>query len=381
MEKKIKKRILIISPFFPPNLGGAETHLNDLCEYLSKNNFFVYVFTYQPLTTKAKGSSLEKKKNLEIHRINWFGENLFHKFELYPWLEFLYLFPRLFLAVFAFMIKNHQKVDVIHAHGLIAAAITRIIILFYAKKTVMTIHAIYGFKKRKLMAKAGKWILSDFETILSLGESSKKDLIAAGLAKEKIKIHHQWVNQSLFKPKDKNKCRERLNLKGDFLVLFVGRLIEKKGVKILMETAKALPKIKFVFVGDGPMYAQLKKIEKKENNIYAAGRKTQEQTAFYYGASDILVIPSQYEEGFARVVLESLCCGRPVIAANRGCLPEMLTSEVAIFVEPEEQELKKAIFGLYKNPGKLKELSQNSRAYGEKYFSEKNAEEISAVYF
>lgn len=380
MEEKIKKRVLIISPFFRPNVGGAETHLNDLTEYLRNNNFFVYVLTYQPLTTKAKGLAFEKKDNLEVRRVSWFGHNFFHKLEPYPVIEFFYLFPRLFIAAFCFMFKNHKKIDVIHAHGFIAAIITRVITIFFPKRAVMSIHAIYNFPERKIMAKFACWVLSYFAAIFALAEKSKNDLVATGIRPQKIKICPQWVDQKLFAPRDKIDCRQRLNLKGNFFVLFVGRLIEKKGAEILAMTAKDLQQIRFVFLGDGPLYGKLKQVEKKQDNLYVVGRKTQEETAKFYGASDIVIIPSQYEEGFARVVLEALSCGRPVIASNRGCLPEMITDSVGILIEPTKENIKQTLRMLFKNKEKLQELTQNSRAYAKKHFSEQNAEQIARVY-
>ena len=66
------KGILILTPFFSPNTGGVETHLDDLVEYLVKRSYQVYVLTYQPLMNNIQAQSVEKKPNLEIRRIKWF---------------------------------------------------------------------------------------------------------------------------------------------------------------------------------------------------------------------------------------------------------------------------------------------------------------------
>lgn len=52
----------------------------------------------------------------------------------------------------------------------------------------------------------------------------------------------------------------------------------------------------------------------------------------YFNAADILVIPSQYEEGVARVMLEALSSGTPVVDSNRGTIPSILDSSVSILV-------------------------------------------------
>ena len=83
----MKPGVLILTPFYEPNVGGVETHLKDLTDYLKKTDRYrVYVLTYQPLTTKAKGAYSEggKDDNVKIIRIPWIGFNLFHKLEPYP---------------------------------------------------------------------------------------------------------------------------------------------------------------------------------------------------------------------------------------------------------------------------------------------------------
>jgi hypothetical protein len=89
--------VLILTPFFSPNIGGVETHLDDLVDILKDKNFKSYVLTYQPLMMDIKAPSVETKGNTEIHRIEWFRK-LFYLVEPYPALDFLYLTPRLFIA-------------------------------------------------------------------------------------------------------------------------------------------------------------------------------------------------------------------------------------------------------------------------------------------
>ncbi|RLI71487.1 hypothetical protein DRO97_09825, partial [Archaeoglobales archaeon] len=235
-----KKTILILSPFFRPNIGGVETHLDDLCEYLRRRGHKVFVITYQPLTTKAKGQKLERKENLEIRRIRWFGYNWFHKLEPYPIFEWLYLFPGLFVYTFLFFLKYRNKIDVIHAHGLISALITKILAKVFNKRSVVTIHAVYGFKGGSIFSKFIKWILSSFDVIFALSIQSEKELIRIGLKNDKIKVFTHWVDQFVFKPLNKEECKKKIRWENKFIVLLVGRLIEIKGIYLLIEAAKKL---------------------------------------------------------------------------------------------------------------------------------------------
>lgn len=226
-------------------------------------------------------------------------------------------------------------------------------------------------------------ILEPFDKIFCLADASVDDLAAAGVEKKKLSVYTQWVDQSLFKTRDKLTCCRKLGLKDTFTVLYPpSRLIEKKGAGVLLEAIRRCPKdIQFVFVGTGPLEGVIKQATRKNKNIIFAGRKTQAEAAWYYGAADVVVVPSQYEEGFARVVLEALSSGRPVIASNKGCLPEMISKKVGILIDPTKENIKKSIVGLYRNSKKLKELADNCRPYAEKHFSEKNAAEIVKAYF
>ncbi|MDY6895289.1 MAG: glycosyltransferase family 4 protein [Thermotogota bacterium] len=380
-ESEKKENVLIISPFFRPNIGGVETHLDDLCEYLRKHGHKVFVITYQPLTTKAKGPKLERKENLEIRRIQWFGYNWFHKLESYPILEWLYLSPGLFLYSLIFLSRNMKQIDVIHAHGFVSSFITKILSKFFKKRSVMSTHAIYHLENRPLFAKIIKWMLSSFDVILALAERSKKDLIGAGLPENRIKIYTQWVDQNRFKPINHDECRKELGLNHNFIVLFIGRLIEKKGIKVLLKAASLVnSNVKFVVIGDGPLATDVKAIASKQENIIFSGKVSGEDVVKYYNIANIFIIPSQYEEGFARVNLEALSCGTPILAANRGCLPEIVDSSVGVLIDPAVENIAQKIEHLYTHPDKLKELTSNCRPYAEQHFSERNASSIENAY-
>jgi hypothetical protein len=84
------KKVLIICPFFRPNIGGVETHLNLLTKYLSQHNFQTTVLTYKPITTETKNYlKIEKIKNLKIYRFWWFGQKIFDKTTPFPFLQFI----------------------------------------------------------------------------------------------------------------------------------------------------------------------------------------------------------------------------------------------------------------------------------------------------
>lgn len=370
----------MLSPFFSPNIGGVETHLDDLCTYLAKRRHKIVVLTYQPLTTKQKAEHLTVGTSMAVRRINWIGHNLFPKLESYPLLEFIYLTPILFVHAFLFSLIHKNEIDVIHAHGLNAAFIAKFLSAAFKKRSVVSMHAIYSLDKRSLMAKAVNMIMGSADVVFALAERSRRDLIGAGLSSDKIKIYSQWVDQEKFRPLDSNQCKKELFLNGQFIVLFVGRFIEKKGVKVLLQVAsKVSSGVTFVFVGDGPLANVLREKATVQKNVVFAGKVSEHDKITYYNAADVVIVPSQYDEGFARVVLEALSCGIPVVAANRGCLPEMIDSSVGFLVDASVENLTTKIEALSKSE-ELRKLRINCRKYSELNFSEKNAETIEKAY-
>jgi glycosyltransferase involved in cell wall biosynthesis len=206
-------------------------------------------------------------------------------------------------------------------------------------------------------------------------------LARIGIDEGKVQVYTYWVDQEVFRPLDRDGCKERLGWKGKFIVLFVGRFIRIKGAGLLIETAKQVDRrICFAFIGDGPLAEEIKGASLKSENILYVGKIDNKELSVYYNASDIVIVPSQYEEGFGRVILEALSCGTPVIASNRGGIPEAVDEVVGVLVEPTVENLRRVIKELYHNRGKLERLANNCRRYAERNFSEENAHVIVRSY-
>ncbi len=374
--------ILIITPFYDPNIGGVETHLKDLTNYLKKENKYdVNILTYQPITTKEKGKYLEKSQNITIIRIPWVGLNLFHKLASVPFLQFVYVTPLLHICTFIFLLANNKKVDLIHAQGFNASFIARLSKTVFRKKFIASTHAIYELKPKSLTAKLVKWVLKTADKILTLSVPSREELIGIGIAKNKIETYRYWINQDVFKPLDKKQAKEKVGWNDKFIVLFVGRFIKIKGMDVLLDVArKTDKKLNFAFIGDGPLYKEIKSISENLANVEFIGKVKNHKLPDYYSAADILCIPSQYEEGLGRVILEALSCGTTIVGSNRGGIPEVVDSSIGLLVEPTAKKLKQAIENLYDDEVTLKSLSDNCRGYATKRFSEKNAVVISKSY-
>jgi len=380
--RRTKLGVLLISPFFRPNVGGVETHLNDLCKYLRNKGHSVYVITYQPLTINERGISKERSENLEIRRISWFGHEIFHTLEPYPSLEFIYLTPLLFFYSLLFVLRHKRKINVIHGHGMNAAFISSILAGIFETRSVGTLHTIYRLQNRPFLAALSRKILSRLDTILVVSNQAKKELVEAGLKPEKISVFRYWVDLSVFKPLDKVVCKSKLGLSNKFVALFVGRFIESKGVRLVLKVVSELREATFLFVGDGPLRNEVEMAASTMKNVIFLGKLPNSLLPVYYNAADVLVWGNPDMDYIGRVTIEALSCGLPVIGpievnlfgVTKKVSIEINNASILTLILPDSVSLVQKLEYFLRNAKELTSLSLACRSYAVAHYGEKNAE-------
>ncbi len=371
-------KILQLTCHYLPNIGGVETHLNDLVNELSIRRYEVIVLTYQPLTTLTSAKVWQVIKSddnlrgrISILRIPWI-KGYFYSLIQYPFIEFLYLSLPLFIVLpFIILISNPK---VIHAHGLVAGFIGVFWGKIFHKRIIISTHSIYNFPKKGLYTKFVSWVFKNSDAVLCLSNQSKDEILRLGISTVKLHVFTYWINQSLFH-KIAN-AKEKLNYNDTFIVLFVGRLVKEKGIVPLLQAAKIWnSKILLLIIGTGPLEDDVKRYEYKERVNYI-GKVSQENLPLYYSAADVLVVPSLHEEGFGRVILESFSCATPVIAAKRGGILEAMNQDVGYFIDITPGNIRKTLEYCYTHRIELEDKSKKAKLYANKRYSKQNIEVI-----
>lgn len=382
---EINKKLLLISPFARPNIGGVEAHLEKLTKYAISKGYYVVIITYQPLTTKTSGPKFEKGEDFEIHRVSWFGQGWFPKVEKYFPLSFLYLFPGLFIKTLSYYSKHRKEISVIHAHGIASAAIVRILnMLFPKKRSIVSTHAIYNLVNRPLLAKIFKFTLSDFDKVLAVSEVSKNELIGIGLNSQKVAVHPNWIPTDKFLAPTQIDTSLLLDSSHRFNVLFIGRLLETKGIGLILETAKHLQEVGFHIVGNGPKEDEVRQQASHSSNLFYYGVLNQNNPDDFnkiinlYAYCNYLVSPYLYDEGFSTVLIEALSCGTKLIVTKRGSPPTFLSDQTALYLNPNptSEELTELLSKLYKENVPKSNYSTICRDFAIKNFSPLNADII-----
>ncbi|NQE05076.1 D-inositol-3-phosphate glycosyltransferase [ANME-1 cluster archaeon GoMg1] len=122
-------------------------------------------------------------------------------------------------------------------------------------------------------------------------------------------------------------------------IIFVGNLIERKGVKYLIKAMKNV-KGKLIIVGDGPERKKLEKLAQSlEVNCEFVGAVAPEKVSEYLMKGKLFVLPAVKGEGFPNVILEAMSVGLPVVATSLGGIPDLVKNgETGFLVKPADVE-------------------------------------------
>lgn len=161
--------------------------------------------------------------------------------------------------------------------------------------------------------------------------------------------------------------RRMLDLDGRFVVGFVGRLVDHKGVDTLLAAIASLPKEEMgcLVVGDGPRRRALVR-QADERGIEGAvftGHVDDSHLSAHYGAMDVLVLPSRSrEEAFGLTILEGLASGIPVVISRIPGPSEIADEGYAMTFDRDDVDgLRGCLVSLKEDPGLRNRMGATGR--------------------
>jgi len=166
--------------------------------------------------------------------------------------------------------------------------------------------------------------------LLAVSEAMKRDMVALGLAEDRIRVHHTGVDLDRFAPGDRAALKAKLGVSGP-LVACVGALIPRKGQAILIEALAGLPDVTLMIVGQGPDRASLEAQARTlgiADRVRFAGALPHDEIARILAAADVMVLPSS-SEGLANAWVEALACGTPIVITDTGGAREVVVNDEA----------------------------------------------------
>lgn len=154
-------------------------------------------------------------------------------------------------------------------------------------------------------------MMAAVDRLAFISATVRADLLGSHPKRESLLVFN-GTDRSIFHDRPsapRGEARARWALPGDAkLAVFVGRFVEKKGLRVLRLVAEQRPEVQFALVGQGPIDPRAWGLP----NVHVLGQQPQQSIADLYRAADMLLLPS-VGEGYPLVIQEAMACGLPVI--------------------------------------------------------------------
>lgn len=252
-----------------------------------------------------------------------------------------------------FKILKDEKPDIIHIEEEPWSLVVFQVILY--KKLLKLKSKIIVFtweniiRKYRMIARIiEKFVLSNIDFVIAGSNDAKSVLIAKGVKENKIEVFPQIgvdISDNIgTAPKD---C---------FTIGFIGRLVEEKGIRTLLdaflrlqacsEQSETKTKLKLLIIGEGTLKDEITNFAKKnslEDKIITTGVIPHDEVKNYFQYIDVLVLPSitkkEWKEQFGHVIIEAFAYNVSVIGSSSGSIPEVIGEAGLIFNEGDDKDL------------------------------------------
>ncbi|UPQ96729.1 phosphatidylinositol N-acetylglucosaminyltransferase [Chloropicon primus] len=315
-------RVMLVSDYFHPSVGGVETHMYNLAENLTERGNKVVVMTC------ARGGRCGVRylrggvKVYHVPRVPVFGGTTMPSVLVLGTL-------RIFRAI-----AVRERIELVHSHQTSTLALE---CLFHAKtmglRTVYTCHSLHGFADvgSILLNKVLKISCVNADAVVCVSNVSKENMVLrASIPPEKVFVIPNAVHTSVFSPRRKLEAMARdKDLGRGKSVVVVSRLVYRKGIdllaQILGEACRGDPDVSFTIVGDGPKRELLEGVVRAngiQDRVHLVGNLPHEEVIRVLEKGNVFLNLS-LTEAFGMAMLEAASVGLLVVSTSVGGVPEI----------------------------------------------------------
>jgi glycosyltransferase involved in cell wall biosynthesis len=346
-----RPRILVTTSTFPRWMNDTEPgFVYDLCRSLSQQGMDVDV-----LAPHAHGArDFELMHDIRVFRYRYFcsrfqslaySGGILANLKKNPLNLIQVPFFLLFQLFALYRLLGSGNYSLVHAHWVIPQAIVCAMVNLLRPNNpvalVCTSHGgdLYGLDN-PLFRQIKKWTIRRCNYFCVVSSAMQRKAIELGAPADKIRVMPMGVDlEHRFRPVDDIGRR-------DNRIIFVGRLVEKKGVSYLLEAMvgviKAFPDVELIIVGDGPFRPSLEQQTIRaglQEHVKFHGKVMNEQLPALYSSASIAVVPSIIaasgdQEGLGLVIIEALGCECAVIASSLEPIKDVLDENTGCLVRP-----------------------------------------------
>jgi len=368
-------KILLVSHHYPPHIGGLGIVVQKQAESLVAAGYAVQVLTsrYGQIRDEERGAP----------GIRILGIPCSHVLERVLNIPF----PLFSVSLLWRAWRGVGEADVVHIHDVfyLSSWVAGLAALWRRRPLLVTQHvALVDHSSRLVMltqrlvyATFGRWLFGGARKVVVYNQNVQAFLRARGVPQERILFLTNGIDTAAFRPaaaSERAAIRARFALPAERpLVLFVGRLVEKKGFQVLLGARD--PAFDLVFAGPGPIPR-----DGRVEGVHWLGPLDQEQTALLFRACDLFAFPA-IGEIFTLVMQEAMASGLAVVTtddpAYRGSVVEGCVSLCA----RDATAFREAILRLLGDPAELARRGRRSRELALRHYDwRSNFHPLEAVY-
>ncbi len=329
--------ILVITWNFPPRQGGMEQLLGSLCDELSNNHKLFIITAYADYTVAAK---------TEIFRPRRPGLFAFFCYALWKG---------------ALLLRCHRDIRVVFGGSVLVSPLVCILSRLFRRNALIQAHGLDllypSFVYQMFIV---RWLRFCDHVVANSGYTAALAK-NKGALEESITIIHPGVYwQRFLLETSAELLKAERGLEEKKIILFVGRLARRKGVKEFIEQSlvriiQEVPEVHFLIVGDNPKDSLTHRDDVRseieeaisachlQEHVQWLGGLSDRELIKVYNLCDVVVLPilemKDDVEGFGIVALEAAAAGKPVVATSVGGVPDAVENgKSGIVVAPKDYE-------------------------------------------
>ncbi len=318
-------KVLVVTPFYPPDIGGISYHVKHLTENLIEMGVEVEILTASKRSQNPIDGKVPVTKVRCAYPPRWPLETLT---SMSIPLDLAHLKNKLGAGDF----------DVLHLHGHHYPIIW--LSTQFGSRKLLTLHGTYALDPRKMNGKSLieemfnrsilRWVLNRTQGVVGLTNTVSDYARRYGTSSLKYYTISNGVNVNLFSKNAHRKTEYRTKYRipvDNKVFLFAGRFTIAKGLleysKAILRLKKILSNSTFLFVGSGPLYSQIHTLLSGTDNIIFLPWIDESEIHEVFIASDAFVLPSRWE-ALPLAIIQAVAANLHIIATSVGGVPDAL---------------------------------------------------------
>jgi len=339
-----KPRLLVLASTYPRWPGDPEPgFVHELSKRLTRE-FDVHVICPHALDARSS----EFMDEVRIHRFRYApaaletlvqGGGIVSNLQHHPWKWLLVPLFLLGLAWQSARLIARLKPDCLHVHWIVPQGLALLLSSLFVRTLppfLLTSHGGDLFGLRGVLAsKLKRWVIRNADTMSVVSRPMVAPALALGATPARLTVIPMGVDF------DERFCPDDRVVRNPEEILFVGRLVEKKGLKHLIAALPAIlsirPQAKLTIVGYGPEEAALRTRAAElgvGNSVVFSGAMPQSELPELYRRASVFVAPfvraaSGDQDGLPVALMEAIACGCPVVVGDLPAMDDLFNPDEA----------------------------------------------------